>query len=213
MGKRTAAGLMVFGTAFLLMFAGSRTARAEMKECVVKLTTGREIRAGHCYEKGDQVFMYRYGGYVGVPKSTVAEIATVAVNESVAPTRQDVPADAAPDESRNVGKAFSKSKKREKTEAEKLDEKIAGMEQSIKLHRNSQLIYCGQAATTEISPEPHIPNASQAIVSEATADAFTRNIQSRVAAHRANESCDFYSRKIPDLEQQLEELKRERDNR
>lgn len=208
MEKKTSTRVTMGGAAFLLVLACGASAVAQSGECVVKLTTGREIKARHCYEKGDQVFMYRYGGYVGVPKSTVANVSTVAVDEPApASTPQAPPALSAVEARR----AASKSKKREKTEAEKLDEKIAGMERSIKLHQDSQLIYCGQAAAIEISPEPHIPNANQAIVSEATADAFTKNIQSRVDSHRANESCDFYKRKIPNLERQLEELKRERE--
>jgi hypothetical protein len=83
----------------------------------------------------------------------------------------------------------------------------------LKENRNSQKIYCGQAAEAtakSISP-PNIPRANQSRVSEKTAQAFQNHIEHKVQAYRANESCEYYNRKIPKLESQLDELKQKRD--
>ena len=59
--------------------------------CLVKLKNGREIKTQNCFEKDDQVYTYRYGGYVVYPKSEVAEITSIDAGGDSTPSPQKTP--------------------------------------------------------------------------------------------------------------------------
>jgi hypothetical protein len=212
MKKRRVKGPFLFGAAFLLIiFSLADTAFAAMG-CYIKLKNGREIKASHCYEEGNQVFINRFGGYIAVNKSEVVEIASADVPSSAAadPALKDPTAAS----TTPTKKAPSESTKTEPTEKEKLDKEIADKEKILKLTLNSQMIYCGQAAqaSANISPDPHVPKTNQATVSAKTGEAFQKHVESKVQAYKANSSCEYYNNKVPKLDQELEQLKQKRDS-
>jgi len=80
------------------------------------------------------------------------------------------------------------------------EKKIAECQRILKMRKESMEIYCWQAASAKVSAAPNLPQANQARVSEKTGKQFQTHVQSTVDAFKANSTCDYYKRKVAELE-------------
>ncbi len=72
--------------------------------------------------------------------------------------------------------------------------------------RDSMEIQCYQAASAKISEAPNLPRANQTTVSEKTGKQFQEHVQSKVNAYKAGSACDYYKRKVAELEKKCSGL-------
>jgi hypothetical protein len=204
--------LSVFGiTVLFFVLAWDGTAVVEAG-CLIKLKNGQEIKTGHCYEEGGRVFINRFGGYVAVNKSEIAEMASaeIPIRTPAAPAQKDASADAT---SAGTAKVASKSTKPEPNSKEKLEAEIRKKEQELNLAMRYKNMNCGQgyAAAANAAPDPHVPKTNQGVVSEKTANAFQKHVETKVQAYKADSHCRYNTERVSEIEQELEQLKQKRE--
>ncbi|MCE5212190.1 MAG: hypothetical protein LLG40_11595 [Deltaproteobacteria bacterium] len=166
------------------------------------LKNGETISVRNYEMDGDNIVFNKYGGMVSFSRSEVAKIEKDFIEENT---------DTAEDPEQTMTERISKKSKQksgQKSEdpRDERQKKIAECQRILKMRKESMEIYCWQAASAKVSAAPNLPQANQARVSEKTGKQFQTHVQSTVDAFKANSTCDYYKRKVAELEKECSEL-------
>jgi hypothetical protein len=163
----------------------------------ITLKSGETITAKYYEIQEGNIVLYKLGGSFTFSREDVIRIEKETMEAGAAP--------AAPEQTA-VEKTSRKSGKKGTTSKDAGETELAKCQRILKLHQNSMEIQCSQAASAQISAAPNLPKANVTTVSEKTARQFQEHVQSKVSAYKAGSSCDFYKRKVAELEKKCNEL-------
>lgn len=161
------------------------------------LKNGETIVARHYEIQGDNIVLYKLGGSFAFNRSEVVKI------EKESGEAVSTPNDS---EQTEKGKTSATSKQKGSSSKDPGETELAKCQRILKLNQNSMEIQCYQAASARITAAPDVPRANQTTVSEKTAKQFQEHVQSKVSAFKAGSACDYYKRKVAELEKKCREL-------